>query len=318
MKNNFKCSYSCNEKTLMKEYFEFYKEKNAKKSIRNFMYYIVFTMGYNQSFLNWIIKYLLHHHNINPLEIENIVRKHIVLFIYSWLKETKNYYYNNSDFNKLLSDKLTIDDIQNKKINDDHILTNIYLKTFEFKQFKKLVNDLKKDLDFLKAKEQNIIVNLLNKENYFFVENHNTELLMLKVDNARRIDQLISENIINDEFVNFNIELDELNYEKYIKNVDHSESPKSLKTRFLLFIALITMDIINTENYDLSKKVNIERLRESRLFTKDKSCTFFKKYSTKLLFMDIDGTILKDKIISFQFSLNGNRYELSSNGLNKL
>ena len=315
MSKQFKCSYRCNEQDMIGRYFEF-----EDSSFRSFMYYMVFTKECNQVFLNSIIKYLLHKEKVVPRVIEDIARRYVVLFIYSYLIE-KDAYSHISSFDEILSSKITVNRLKSKiDIKTDKELVKLYLKTVNTEYYdnvQALIKQLKKDKK-IEVTSINIIYSMLLKENYYFITSHKSFLPILKKENVRRHDQLIAENITNTDFLNIDIQIDQVNFENYKQNIIASESPKSIKSRFLLFIAYITLEIVKTGNYKLDNPINLDYLRDakSKILTKEKECTLFKgKENTKLLFLDSNGNVNKSKIISFEYTLNNIRYELSSEGL---
>ena len=318
MVKDFKCSYRLKEIELAKNYFAFYRGENRpNESVRNFMYYMIFTKNYTQVFLKWITKYLLHVECVDPLVVEEVVRKYIVLIIYCWLKETKNYEYINKQFDQILSEELSVCSLLNTNVDeDDNFLTKLYLKNNP-KLYSQYIQKFKVGLNCVKNTELVAMTNLLCKDYNYFIVNHTVALSDLKTDKQRRTDQTIAETMsISKDFVDIDIFMDMTNYENYIKNVVESETPKSLKTSFLIFIDLITKNIIDNDNFDLSKHItNLETFKEGNIFTVNKNCTFFHKDGCKIKFINANGEIIKNKIIGFSYTYNNIIYELSSKGL---
>lgn len=311
MAKKFECNYKCNEIEISRNFLSF-----SDDDIRSFIYYMTFTKQYNQRILSLIIKYLVHIEKIKPEDIEDIIRKYSIILIYSFLKDKYNYK-NILFFDEILEKDISIEALKSIPQKSNNALIELYLKEKSTNYYEYIIK-LEREIFRIKEMKNKIrktIINLLIKDNHFFTSYKKNEMLNLKNDNRRSFDQLIAESIENRNFIDIDIEITEANFQNYKKNFIHFNSDKNLKSKYLIFIALLTFDLIENNNYDLSKKIDLNIFYNTDILSLDKR-NKLKGESGKILnFIDFDGNILDKNIHTFQYILNGIKYELSSNGL---
>lgn len=311
MAKKFECNYKCNEIEISRNFLSF-----SDDDIRSFIYYMTFTKQYNQRILSLIIKYLVHIEKIKPEDIEDIIRKYSIILIYSFLKDKYNYK-NILFFDEILEKDISIEALKSIPQKSNNALIELYLKEKSTNYYEYIIK-LEREIFRIKEMKNKIrktIINLLIKDNHFFTSYKKNEMLNLKNDNRRSFDQLIAESIENRNFTDIDIEITETNFQNYKNNYIHFNSDKNLKSKYLIFIALLTFDLIENNNYDLSKKIDLNIFYNTDILSLDKR-NKLKGESGKILnFIDFDGNILDKNIHTFQYILNGIKYELSSNGL---
>lgn len=312
-------SISFDETLISKEYFEF-NRLNAKRPIKNIIYYMIFKREFYQMYYSILIKYLLHIEKIHPILIEEVIRKHAVLLFYSWLKDVASYNVSIPAFDELLSKELKPMDLLKKEAEGDYPLVLIFNKE-EGDKYKDYIKSLKKELSYLydvfpsnKKNPLDIIVNVLNKD-YLFFSLYHFHIGNLKSDSERerRFEQLIAESIEDFKFIRFNLQIDLDNVEKYVLNFSSNSNADLLK-RYSIVFGIFVNEIIKNDNYSFDKSINLKELKKLNYFAKEDDISLL-----RLKFLNSKaGEINKDNIVAFKFKYNDVDYEISSKGIKKI
>ena len=310
-KKEFKCSYRYNEKEVTKSYFEF------KEDIRNSLYYRVFTRDYNQVVLSWVNKYLLHVKKVKPIVAQELIRKYVIIFVYSWLRDRFDYVKVN-EFDEILSKPLSIENLFTIKVesSDDYLAMlfndlNIYRDKEKNKEFESKIK---------KCEISDKIISLIKKVHIEFFIIRYDELLSMEAKDVKQIDQIVSEGITNNYFYDFKIEIDEENFENYQANIVNESNKSAIKERIPVIFGMLVNNLITNNNYDMLQNIDVEMFRDFPHITLDKNDTIFikkPKPSMKINFINIDGSFNKSKIVPFEFIFNNQRYAFSNGGLRR-
>lgn len=320
MAKKFNCAYEFSEIECAKKCFNFTKD------IRSYLYLLSFVAENNQKVIKLIIKYLIHHEKVEPQKVEQIIRRYSILFIYSYLKDICQHNISIKHFDDLLNNDLSINGLlDDPETSNNEILIDLYLKNNPY-QYNELVDLLGKEIEYLKNKnkkdnfEKRIksMISLLKKDNHFFTAYKKSKIRDLRSDNARSFDQLIAENIDNSDFYQVKIKVEQDHFENYKNNYITNVSPKNIKSRFLLYIAILTLDLIKNDNHKLSKKIDMTIFNNSDLFLEDRKSSCTKVDKTIFKFLEKNGNIIPEKISPFEYTLNNKRYILSNEGLKEL
>lgn len=318
MAKQFKCSYRCNEKEIAKLYFEFFNEESTQ-TLRKKIYYQVFTKDYNQVVIEWVNKYLLHVVKLPPLITQEIIRKYIILFIYSWLKDVNGYNNIIEEFDYLLSKPLSYREMLNTNVSSN--LTPLALifndKNNFYSDKEKNQKALKKEVS--KIKNNETAIKLLKKvHDEFFNDYGRKEMVDMEKYNIKQIDQIIAEGLLESRFYDFNIVINESNFEKYQANIINEGSPTMIKEKIPLIFGILVDNIIQNKNFNLEENIDVNIFKSFQFITFDKNCSAFAKKRCKIKFINMDGSFSKNEIIPFEFMFNNEEYTFTSSGLRKV
>ena len=295
MSKSFECSYRCNEKETARLYFELFDYNNTN-SLRKKIYYQVFTKDYNQMFITWLCRYLLHVKNLDPIIVKRIIRRHLIIFVYSWLKDERGYDNKIKEFDEFLSKPLSYREILNISVTSNlSPLAKIFNdeKNY-FEENGKIFNELKKELSKYKDKDQ--ALKLINKSHVdFFINYSRDEMIDMEKFNIKQLDQIIAEQILNDNFYCFDIKINEENYEGYKNNIIFEESPTRIKEKFPLIFGILIDNLLKNNNYELNNPIDPEIFKCFQFITFDKNCTATSKKRLKIKFIFAN---LLDKIFA--------------------
>lgn len=317
MAKPFKCSYRCNEKEIAKLYFEFFNKDNTS-TLRNKLYYQVFTKDYNQVVIEWVNKYLLHVEKLPPLITEEIIRRYIILFVYSWLKDINQYDNTVDEFDYLLSKPLTYREILNTNVISKETPLALIFNNKENYYINKHDNlkSFKKEISKIKNNEK--VIKLIDKTHIeFFINYRRIEMINMEKSNIKLVDQIIAEGLLDARFYNFNIVINEENFENYRSNIINESSQVMIKEKLPLILGIFIDNIIENKNNNLEDNINLDIFKCFQFMTFDKNCTAISNKRCKFKFINNDGSIDKSEIIPFDFIFNDQEYSLSHIGLIK-
>lgn len=315
-KQRYLCKFQ--EEEIAQDYAYFRKER------RSGIYSLIFTKGNTQFFLEFSAKYLLHVEKLQPIVVQKLLRRYIIVLVYAWLKE-KNNYTSINEFDIILENPLTCKTLFTKLSNDlSHPLVRLFNNGDEYennKEYNECIYELKKEISKL-GKGATVLALLKKVHIDYFIYRKGEALLSLnpssKKGKVRQIDQIISEAISNKEFKKFDILIEEDNASKFKSNVSSKIGNAQINRMMVLALGFIVDDIIKNDNYDLSKNIDISKLASIKEMTFEKDDSFFTKETSNLKFMDKFGKINNDEIEEFEFIFNDKKYSLSKQGLKEI
>lgn len=326
-----------NEKLLLKNCFSFI---NIGKNRRN-IYKMMYVLETKLKIIRIVLKYLLIVEKVPAIKVEKLILKWCLIISYYYFKEYYFYDVNVVEFDKILENDITVDILENTKVESNELYGNIFNCDYDLNnemrkyidllykhlsQYNKKVESSDKKEKFITAENTKT---LLEKDNYFFsIKNKKYYNFYEEFDqysNNLSFDRLIAEVLANDNEVimfDFSIEQEEFekllfNYQtKIIKNKKETQLGDTvLRKATPIIFGYMIANIIKNNNYDYSKEIKI--------------------ISQELFFMAIDQTKCDMPINSFKcihknyidnrneiqnckFTLNNNVYNFSGERLEKL
>lgn len=299
-------NFNYDEIEVGKNYFEF------NENCRSFSCYLIFTKNTNQGILKYVLKYLLHVLKKTPYEVEEIIRKYMVLVTYYHLnKKAPNVITEVECLEELLKKPLSVHELTRTYAYGDSLIEKIFNKE-KSGDYNKLIDKLAYSLP-QEGKLQDAIKNFLKKDNYYFSLNGSIESLE---KNSRSVDQLIAEALVDHTFTKFKIEIDMVYEEAFKQNFHESLKGIVFKDRVPLLFGLFIDDLIKNNNLYYFEPVNLASSDTYKIILRNKDANISCKGCVSYInCINEDFMIDKTKIVPFKFKLNDKEYTFDKNGI---
>jgi len=347
MKKSKEINIVFNEEKVLESIFKF------DKGYRDCLKYLIMTQGYVLYPFSIVSKYLVHNYGDDFNFMESYIRKYAVLFISFWLYTGTNKHF--AYFKQL--DNMRVD-LTNDLILDDFIITNdsdkeIVERLISYsngdnpiligelsKKMSELYtkyNEINESVKDVKAKEKikGRITERINgfldcgKEFFFMVkEIDSKDKDAIYSEKGKcfdkkylRYDELLAgEYFINSrEFINFDLSIDEENFETFKNLVSSKYSNADKKSLALSILGTIVYNILN--GYYYAKEIECPNSKTIKFYLKNKNYSLTKNEEFVLKCFDIyykdDEKVvvsLKEKfgIDDFEFKFNGKKYSFNN------